>query len=484
MNKRPTDKDQADSDANDPLLPPKNHITPNGPTSVQDKQSDNIILKGFQLSKPDLERICKHLTRELDASSTAHCKTRIKRSTRVQPLPKGNEKGDFLSLSIGSDGVDIRRVILSGSNTDCLSEMYDLPKVTATGEENTDEPDLISFFFGVAGCAKMFLKSQNLTTEALHVEYVSRSQFGPDDDVTMERVKECTEGIVSEDDMDKDATELQQHALRKMNATHRLRIKPTVKDPVGTLLSGIYHDQACTVAFLPDVQLTACYVPKHNTDKKAATITTIEWGEVADTGCLEIFRADIDRELNESSENHEEKFLEKMVSCKHIGEILRLALLKLHKDGAVFMSVPSLSALQRNGTITFKHVSLIESDLDGQNGLTRVVLNELKMEKYTSEDCNIVRNICKTIIERSAHLTAAALVALITHVKQSEVIIAVDGSMYRDHAEFYKIMEDKTKELLNGNHKFKLLPQYNGRRIGAAVASVLAPKEDSNGRKA
>jgi len=75
-------------------------------------------------------------------------------------------------------------------------------------------------------------------------------------------------------------------------------------------------------------------------------------------------------------------------------------------------------------------------------------------------DCANVRYICECVSRRSAHLVSAGLAVLLNKMDEKSVTIGVDGSVYRFHPYFHKLMVEKTKQLTNPDIKVSVI-HYN-----------------------
>lgn len=87
---------------------------------------------------------------------------------------------------------------------------------------------------------------------------------------------------------------------------------------------------------------------------------------------------------------------------------------------------------------------------------TLKVLNEMGINDPSLVDCANVRYICECVSRRSAHLVSAGLAVLLNKMNEKSVTIGVDGSVYRFHPYFHKLMVEKVKQLANPDIKVSL----------------------------
>lgn len=78
---------------------------------------------------------------------------------------------------------------------------------------------------------------------------------------------------------------------------------------------------------------------------------------------------------------------------------------------------------------------------------TMKVLSEMGINDPSLVDCANVRYICECVSSRSAHLVSVGLAVLLNKMDEKSVTIGVDGSVYRFHPYFHKLILQKTREL-------------------------------------
>jgi hexokinase len=94
------------------------------------------------------------------------------------------------------------------------------------------------------------------------------------------------------------------------------------------------------------------------------------------------------------------------------------------------------------------------SDKKGQYHSCIQVLEELGLAAVASEtDLAGVRTACELVSRRAAHLASAGVACLLERMGETDVTVAVDGSVYRFHPHFHHLMMDKIAELISPNIK-------------------------------
>lgn len=215
----------------------------------------------------------------------------------------------------------------------------------------------------------------------------------------------------------------------------------------------------------------------YNGDKtKEEMIINLEWGAFGDNNELTFIHTMYDKIVDENSENPTQQIFEKMISGMYLGELLRLVLLDMVKEGLVFDGkMPSILNIRES--ITTEVISLIENDPPGTYTATRQFLRKIEVENPTDGDCMNIRYAAECISRRSANLVAAGLSVILNKINNNDVTIGVDGSVYRYHPYYHQLLVDKISELVNSNMKFDIMLSEDGSGKGAAVlASAVCDK--------
>ena len=100
----------------------------------------------------------------------------------------------------------------------------------------------------------------------------------------------------------------------------------------------------CRIGVIFGTGTNACYLEsaaKVGTWKPASTgaenvIVNTSWGYFGAKGCLDFVRTEFDKENDARSSQPGQCVFEKLVAGHYLGEIVRLALIKLHQAGVVF----------------------------------------------------------------------------------------------------------------------------------------------------
>ncbi|VIO95313.1 Uncharacterized protein BM_BM3363 [Brugia malayi] len=105
---------------------------------------------------------------------------------------------------------------------------------------------------------------------------------------------------------------------------------------------------------------------------------------------------------------------------------------------------------------------------------TMQILEDIGVENITIQDCEIVAYVCSVISTRAAHLTAAGITCLLNRLQKPYVTVGIDGSLFRFHPHFARIMDQKIDQLLPKNLEYQLMLSEDGSGRGAALVAAVA----------
>uniref|UniRef100_A0AAQ4S6M3 hexokinase n=1 Tax=Gasterosteus aculeatus aculeatus TaxID=481459 RepID=A0AAQ4S6M3_GASAC len=409
-------------------------------TELKDDQVKKIdkYLYSMRFSDETLKEITQRFRMELvkglgrDTNPTASLKML---PTFVQSIPDGSEKGDFIALDLGGSNFRILRVRVSHEKKQTVqmeSQIYDTPEDIVHGS-------------GTRGVLITWTKR----FKASGVE-------------GMDVVKLLNKAIKKRGDYDAD-------------------IMAVVNDTVGTMMTCGFDDQRCEVGIIIGTGTNACYMEelRHidlvEGDEGRMCVNT-EWGAFGDDGRLEDIRTEFDREIDRGSLNPGKQLFEKMVSGMYLGELVRLILVKMAREGLLFEGRITPDLLTR-GRIETKQISAIEKSKEGLNK-TREILTSIGVEP-SDDDCIAVQHVCAIVSFRSANLIAASLAGILLRLKENKGVarlrttVGIDGSLYKMHPQYARRLH-KTVRRLVPDADIRFLLSESGSGKGAAMVTAVA----------
>uniref|UniRef100_A0A8U7MSI1 hexokinase n=1 Tax=Corvus moneduloides TaxID=1196302 RepID=A0A8U7MSI1_CORMO len=393
----------------------------------------------------------------------------------VRSLPDGSEKGDFLAVDLGGSQFRAHQVKVfdDGKQSSQLeSKFYPTPKEVIQGNR-------AELFDYVADCLLDFMETKNLKHKKLPLGFTFSfpcKQTKLEEGVLLAWTKHFkVRGV-----QDTDVVSSLRKALQKRKDVD-VDVLALVNDTVGTMMTCGYDDQRCEVGLIIGTGTNACYMEEMRHidlvegDEGRMCINT-EWGAFGDDGALDDLRTEFDRELDLGSLNPGKQLFEKMISSLYLGELVRLILLKMTKEGLLFNGKVS-TALLTKGKIEMKHVSAMEKYKEGLSN-TKEILTELNLFP-SEEDCVAVQHVCTIVSFRSANLCAAALAAILTRLRENKKLlrmrttVGIDGGLYKTHPQYAKRLHKVVRRLVpTCDVRFLLSVSGSGR--GAAMVTAVA----------
>uniref|UniRef100_A0A8C7Y4D5 hexokinase n=1 Tax=Oryzias sinensis TaxID=183150 RepID=A0A8C7Y4D5_9TELE len=395
--------------------------------------------------------------------------------TFVRSIPDGSEKGDFIALDLGGSYFRILRVKVSHEKKQTVqmeSEIFDTPEdiIHGTGAQLFDH---------VAECLGTFMEKHNIKDKKLPVGFTFSfpcQQAKLDEGYLITWTKSFKASGVE----GMDVVNLLNKAIKK-RGDYEADIMAVVNDTVGTMMTCGFDDQRCEVGIIIGTGTNACYMEelRHidlvEGDEGRMCVNT-EWGAFGDDGRLEDIRTEFDREIDRGSLNPGKQLFEKMVSGLYMGELVRLILVKMAREGLLFEGQITPEMLTK-GKFETKHVSAIEKSKEGLTK-ARDVLSKLGVEP-SADDCVAVQHICSIVSHRSANLVAAVLAGILMRLKENKGVgrlrttVGIDGSLYKMHPQYSRRLH-KTVRRLVPDCDVRFLLSNSGSGKGAAMVTAVA----------
>ncbi|XP_074152658.1 hexokinase HKDC1 [Sminthopsis crassicaudata] len=438
------------------------------------------VLSQFQLSREHLVSVKNKMRAEMDyglKKETQPLATVKMLPTYVCAMPDGTEKGKYLALDLG--GTNFRVLLVKIGSGRRSVRMYNkifaipLEIMQGTGEELFDHivhciADFLDYM-GIKGASSLPL--------GFTFSFPCR-QAGLDKGILVE----WTKGFKATDCEGEDVVEMLREAIKRRNE-FELDIVAVVNDTVGTMMTCGYEDPDCEIGLIAGTGSNVCYMEEMSNielvegDEGKMCINT-EWGGFGDNGCLDEIRTQYDVEVDEGSLNPGKQRYEKMTSGMYLGEIVRQILIDLTKYGLLFRGKIS-ERLRTRGIFETKFLSQIESD-----GLAllqvRRILQQLGLDS-TCDDSIVVKEVCGAVSRRAAQLCGAGLAAIVEKrredrkVERLKITVGVDGTLYKLHPHFSRILRETVKELApQCDVTFMLSEDGSGK--GAALITAVAKR--------
>ncbi|XP_037353047.1 hexokinase HKDC1 isoform X1 [Talpa occidentalis] len=445
---------------------------------AQRKQIDKVLAL-FQLTHEQLVGVRDKMRAELEygLKKETHPLATVKMlPTFVYGVPDGTENGKFLALDLGGTNFRVLLVkIRSGRRSVRMyNKIFAIPLeiMQGTGEELFDH---------IVQCIADFLDYMGLKGAQLPLGFTFSfpcRQTSIDKGILVG----WTKGFKATDCEGEDVVDLLREAIKRRNEFD-LDIVAVVNDTVGTMMTCGYEDPNCEIGLIAGTGSNLCYMEEMKNielvegDEGKMCINT-EWGGFGDNGCIDDIRTQYDKEVDEGSLNSGKQRYEKMTSGMYLGEIVRQILIDLTKQGLLFRGQIS-ERLRTRGIFETKFLSQIESD---RLALLQVrgILQQLGLDS-TCEDSIVVKEVCGAVSRRAAQLCGAGLAAIVEKRRENQglehlkITVGVDGTLYKLHPHFSRILQETVKELApQCDVTFMLSEDGSGK--GAALITAVAKR--------
>ncbi|XP_023385263.1 hexokinase-2 [Pteropus vampyrus] len=435
-------------------------------------------LEPLKLSREQLLEVKRRMKVEMERglSKETHAIAPVKMlPTYVCATPDGTEKGDFLALDLG--GTNFRVLLVRVRNgkrrgVEMHNKIYTIPQevMHGTGDELFDH---------IVQCIADFLEYMGMKGVSLPLGFTFSfpcKQNSLDESILLK----WTKGFKASGCEGEDVVTLLKEAIHRREEFD-LDVVAVVNDTVGTMMTCGYEDPHCEVGLIIGTGCNACYMEEMRNVElvegdEGRMCVNMEWGAFGDNGCLEDLRTEFDVAVDELSLNFGKQRFEKMISGMYLGEIVRNILIDFTKRGLLFRGRIS-ERLKTRGIFETKFLSQIESDCLALLQV-RAILRHLGLES-TCDDSIIVKEVCTVVARRAAQLCGAGLAAVVDKIRENrgldtlKVTVGVDGTLYKLHPHFAKVMHETVKDLAP-KCDVSFLASEDGSGKGAALITAVA----------
>uniref|UniRef100_A0A8C1SFU5 Hexokinase-2 n=1 Tax=Cyprinus carpio TaxID=7962 RepID=A0A8C1SFU5_CYPCA len=441
-------------------------------------QKVDKFLYHMRLSDENLMDVSKRFRREMDkglgrdTNPTAAVKML---PTFVRSTPDGTETGDFLALDLGGTNFRVLLVRVSGNGkqkVEMENQIYAIP-------ENIMRGSGTELFDHIAECLANFLEKLGIKDKKLPLGFTFSFpclQTKLDESFLVS----WTKGFKASGVEGRDVVGLLRKAIKK-RGDFDIDIVAVINDTVGTMMTCGYDDHHCEIGLIVGTGTNACYMEEMRhlelvDGDEGRMCVNMEWGAFGDDGSLDDIRTEFDREIDAGSLNPGKQLFEKMISGMYIGELVRLILVKMAKDGLLFQGHTTPDLLT-TGHFQTSFVSAIENRKSGLASAEQV-LRELGLDP-SPEDCVATQQVCQIVSTRAAHLCAATLAAVLRQIRDNKATerlrttVGVDGSVYKNHPQFARRL-NKMVRLLVPDCDVRFLRSEDGSGKGAAMVTAVA----------
>uniref|UniRef100_A0A8C9NQ83 Hexokinase-2 n=1 Tax=Serinus canaria TaxID=9135 RepID=A0A8C9NQ83_SERCA len=358
--------------------------------------------------------------------------------TFVRSTPDGTEDGDFLALDLGGTNFRVLRVKVSDNGlrkVEMENQIYAIPEELMRGSG-------VQLFDHIAECLANFLDKLQIKDKKLPLGFTFSFPCH------QTKLDEVGEGLSSPSGFHTNLSSVPAHPV------------PLLGPGTGT--------NACYMEEMRHIDLVE--------GDEGRMCINMEWGAFGDDGVLNDIRTEFDREIDMGSLNPGKQLFEKMISGMYMGELVRLILVKMAKDGLLFGGRLTPDLLT-TGHFETRFVSAIEKEKEGLQK-AHEILSKLGLEP-SHEDCVATLRICQIVSTRSATLCGATLAAVLRRLRDNKggdrlrSTVGVDGSVYKKHPHFARRLHKTVRKLLP-DCEIRFIRSEDGSGKGAAMVTAVA----------
>jgi hexokinase len=406
-------------------------------------------------------------------------------------LPRGTEHGQFLAIDLGGSNFRLLRMILSeGGKCEVFPKLFALTDAHMTSDAET-------LFGFIAECLLEFAPETIGAAENTPLGFTFSFPV-QNTSISHGFLTKWTKGFSATGCVGNDVSALLETELKKRNMS--IKVGAIINDTVATMMAKTLEYKDCFLGLIIGTGTNACYYEKvSNVEKwdenememyknEEGVVINIEWGNYGagktnpkGSGQPSILPWTVYDQIVDSQSLHpHEQLLEKMISGKYQGEILRQLVLAAIASGELFGGIKTPGILRQEALVT-ADVSHIESDAAPEYAATRDIFAKLGYSSITDQDCITVLDLTRTVSVRAARLTAAACAAVILFAggaATKSCTIAVDGSVFTHHPTFHRIMNETLEELREqlGFGPVQFVSAHMGSGTGAAIVVAAAAR--------
>uniref|UniRef100_A0A8C3NDC9 Hexokinase-2 n=1 Tax=Geospiza parvula TaxID=87175 RepID=A0A8C3NDC9_GEOPR len=373
--------------------------------------------------------------------------------TFVRSTPDGTEDGDFLALDLGGTNFRVLRVKVSDNGlrkVEMENQIYAIPEELMRGSG-------VQLFDHIAECLANFLDKLQIKDKKLPLGFTFSfpcHQTKLDESILVT----WTKGFKCSSVEGRDVVSLLRKSIKK-RGDFDIDIVAVVNDTVGTMMTCGYDDHNCEVGLIVGTGTNACYMEEMRhidlvEGDEGRMCINMEWGAFGDDGVLNDIRTEFDREIDMGSLNPGKQLFEKMISGMYMGELVRLILVKMAKDGLLFGGrlTPDL--------LTTGHFE------------TRFVpwMEQHRGEGGAAESARDPEQAGAGAVARGLHGHAADGAGDRDKLRST---VGVDGSVYKKHPHFARRLHKTVRKLLP-DCEIRFIRSEDGSGKGAAMVTAVA----------
>ena len=419
-------------------------------------------LEMFQLDGDSWKAVADEFKREIDLAEAGGSS-----SLKILPAflspPSGNEKGNYTAIDFGGSNLRVMQVQLLGLGLYRIAKQISRPLQDPQVRYDFTGPHISgSEIFGwIADMVGEVLMGSS--TDGLGFTFSFPMQQLSIDSA---RLLSWTKELKPSGTVGQDPSLMLGDALKSKG----IKLKPSaiINDTVAVFLTGSYCDASVCAGSICGTGFNTCILEYKQWEHPM--IVNTEAGNYSRLP-LNIY----DKVLDAESENPGQQIVEKMVSGKYLGELLRIALKDLGERGAWGDYDSSLPIWNQPFALKTEVMDWLQKN-DPQAGLlTAGWMAEMGIP-VRGENQQLFSILGKAIVQRAIMLISASYCSVLQRTPLRygpRQLIAVDGALFKHWPGFLSEIEKILKRELP-DRSVSLRYTQDGSSVGAAIAAALA----------
>ncbi len=390
--------------------------------------------------------------------------------------PTGQEQGHFLALDFGGTTIRVLLVELDGQQGFHLINRRAAPLKDDWGQYNYVSPQSsATALFDFIASQIAGLVDDNTFYALGHTFSYPTRQTGCNNAILLNWTKEInTPGVIGQD------INTLLFAALKRRGLPLVVPQVIINDTVGTLLAAAYQDQHTDIGSICGTGHNTAYLEPHPPWTKQPMIINLESGNF-DQLSFTMY----DQQLDQTSEQPGQQRLEKMVSGRYIGELLRFILVALLRNGLFTDCAAAFAALDQPNILTGQDVAvLLADDSPPYEAIACWLTHRLGLTTSKLKDRAALKAVASLLATRSARLITATYLGILQHIDptlQRCHNIGIDGSLYEKLPGYANTIETTFTQCLQEKaSQITVTLTKDGSGIGAAIATAIVQKSQCN----
>ncbi|KUG03314.1 hexokinase [hydrocarbon metagenome] len=419
----------------------------------------------YRVDGTSVKRIADEFNEELDRALDGE-KSTLQILPSFLSAPSGREEGYYLAVDFGGSNLRVMLVGLQGQGSYEMIDQISKPLKDPQGRydyttADTSGREVFAFIADLA--AEVWAKASPCKL-GLTFSYPMQQ-----DSICSARLLRWTKELKLRQTVGRDIGQMLGEALRDKGID--LRPAAIINDTVGVFLAGCYCDPAVCAGSICGTGHNTCYLePSRVTSSNQVMIVNTEAGNFSP-----LPGNGYDQILDKATDDPGQQNMEKMVSGKYLGELMRITLTDLGQKGYL----PGYDPTLRIWCQPYSLPTEVLGWLGSKRSAERQQLANWAEENgiaFNQDGYSCLNLISTAILERAMKLIASTYIAILKRNRQlndKRQVIAVDGALFKNVPGFLAGIESILQRELP-DRAISLIYTADGSSVGAAVAAALA----------